>query len=386
MNEFSKPRPAGGTPVPPTRIDFTAQDRAWIADRISEVLADGRLTLGPYGERFEREFASLVGARHAIATNSGTSSLEISLRVMDVTGKDVLVPADTFFATAAAVVAAGGHPVLMDSDPATMSTTAEEVERRITPRTAGIIIVHIAGFVTGEMPEIMRVANEKELWVVEDAAHAHAATLNGRHAGTFGIAGSFSFYPTKVMTSAEGGMIVTDDEDLADEARIYRDQGKPGFLQNRHVRMGSNWRMSEPHAIIGLRHLSRLADMVAARRRIAARFDKALASEDLPVTAIAEPRGCTANYYKYPVMLGDGIDREAFKAYLKEAHGVSCSGEVYEAPLHRHPVFAGLDSGDLPKSEYLCSRHVCLPIFAGMTEEEAERTIDALRDAGRRFR
>ena len=371
--------------VPPTRIDFSADDRRWIADKITEVLATGRLTLGPYTEAFENDFASLLGAKHAIAVSSGTSALEIALRTRDVAGKDVLVPADTFFATAAAVMAAGGRPVLMDSDIRTMSTAAEEIERRITPQTAGIIIVHIAGFVTDRMPEILRVAQEHGLWVLEDAAHAHASTLNGRYAGTFGVAGAFSFYPTKVMTSAEGGMIVTDDDRLAEEARIYRDQGKASFLENKHIRMGSNWRLSEPHAIIGLRHLTHLEEMVAARRRIAAIFDEALTAEDLIVTPIAAPEGCVANYYKYPAMLPDGIDRDAFKAHLRNEHGVACSGEVYEAPLHKHPVFNALDTGDLPQSERLCSRHVCLPVFASMTDADAHRVVGALRAARKQF-
>ncbi len=279
--------------VPPTRIDFSEEDGRWIADRIVEVLATGRLTLGPYTEAFERDFAALVGARHAVAVNSGTSALEISLRALDVAGKDVLVPANTFFATAAAVMAAGARPVLMDSDLGTMSTATDEIGRRITAETAGIVIVHIAGFVTDEMSDILRAADEHDLWVLEDAAHAHGSTLSGRHAGTFGIAGTFSFYPTKVMTSAEGGMIVTGDDRLAQEARLYRDQGKAGFLENRHVRLGSNWRLSEPHAIIGLRHLTHLREMVEARRRIAAVYDEALAAEDLVVTPLAAPRAAS---------------------------------------------------------------------------------------------
>ena len=385
MNETPKIKQAEQAPVPPTKIDFTPEDAAWIAEKITEVLGTGRLTLGPYNEEFERDFAKIVGSKHAIAVSSGTSALEISLRTLDVAGKDVLVPADTFFATAAAVMAAGGTPILMDSDLRTMSTTAEEVARRITPDTAGVIIVHIAGFVTDEMPEIVRVAKERGLWVLEDAAHAHASTQGGRYAGTFGIAGAFSFYPTKVMTSAEGGMIVTDDDKLAEEARIYRDQGKASFLTNQHIRMGSNWRLSEPHAIIGIRHLTHLKDMVASRRRIAAIFDKALAEEDLVVTPIAEPKGCDGNYYKYPAMLPDGVDRAEFKAFLKNAHSVNCSGEVYEAPLHKHPVFTALDTGDLPQSERLCSRHICLPVFASMTDEEAYRVVDALRDARKHY-
>ncbi|MBK8959333.1 MAG: DegT/DnrJ/EryC1/StrS family aminotransferase [Proteobacteria bacterium] len=376
--------PASGAarpPVPPIRIDFSAEDRRWITERIDEVLANGQLTLGKYGAEFEAEFARQAGAKHAIAVNSGTSSLEIILRVLKVEGRDVLVPADTFMATATAVIAAGGNPILMDSDVRTMSTTPEEILRKLTPNTAGIMIVHIAGIVTDAMPAIAQLAKDKDLWLVEDAAHAHASRLDGKHAGTFGIAGSFSFYPTKVMTSAEGGMIVTDDDDLASEARIYRDQGKASFHQNLHVRIGSNWRMSEPHAIIGLRHHAHLEQMVADRRKWAARYDAAFAAQDFGVTPIAPPANCHANYYKYPVMLRDGVDRAALKQWLRESHGVICAGEVYEKPLHQHPALAHLATAGLEQAEYLCARHICLPMFASMTAEEVDRVLEALADA-----
>ena len=368
-------------PVPPIRIDFTAADRRWITERIDEVLCNGQLTLGKYGEQFEAEFARLAGAKHAIAVNSGTSSLETILRVLEVAGRDVLVPADTFMASATAVIAAGGNPILMDCDPRTMSTTPDEILRKLTPTTAGIMIVHIAGIVTDAMPAIVKLAQERGLWVVEDAAHAHASRLNGQHAGTFGIAGSFSFYPTKVMTSAEGGMIVTDDDALATEARIYRDQGKASFHQNLHVRLGSNWRMSEPHAIIGLRHFSHLEQMVADRRQWAALYDAALAARDYGVTPIAPPANCYANYYKYPVMLADGVDRTALKAWLRENHGVICAGEVYEKALHQHPALAHLAAPGLEQAEHLCARHICLPMFASMTAVEVQRVLDALAAA-----
>ncbi|WP_342642565.1 DegT/DnrJ/EryC1/StrS family aminotransferase [Rhodoligotrophos ferricapiens] len=371
-------------PIPPTRIDFSEDDSAWIAARITEVLKSGRLTLGPYTEEFEAVFSTYCGARHAIAVSSGTSSLEIILRSLDVAGKTVLVPADTFFATAAAVIAAGGRPVLMDSDIATMSTSPEEIARRITPDTVGIVIVHIAGIVTDRMPEIMALAQSRGLWVMEDAAHAHGSTLAGKHAGTFGRAGSFSFYPTKVMTSAEGGMIVTDDDELAAAARIFRDQGKASFHQNLHIRMGNNWRLSEPHAIIGLRHFSHLDEMIRNRRRIAGIYNEALGAGRSRFVPILPPEACHANYYKYPVMLPNGVDRSAIKAWLRDEHGVNCAGEVYELPLHRHPVFAAYDTGDLQQSEHLCSRHICLPIFASMTDDEAHRVITALRAAEER--
>lgn len=381
--------PASGAarpPVPPIRIDFSAEDRRWITERIDEVLANGQLTLGKYGAEFEAEFARQAGAKHAIAVNSGTSSLEIILRVLNVAGRDVLVPADTFMATATAVIAAGGNPILMDSDVRTMSTSPEEILRKLTPNTAGIMAVHIAGIVTDAMPAIAQLAKDKDLWLVEDAAHAHASRLDGKHAGTFGIAGSFSFYPTKVMTSAEGGMIVTDDDDLASEARIYRDQGKASFHQNLHVRIGSNWRMSEPHAIIGLRHHAHLEQMVADRRKWAARYDAAFAAQDFGVTPIAPPANCHANYYKYPVMLRDGVDRAALKQWLRDSHGVICAGEVYEKPLHQHPALAHLATAGLEQAEYLCARHICLPMFASMTAEEVDRVLEALADAKRQGR
>jgi dTDP-4-amino-4,6-dideoxygalactose transaminase len=237
------------------------------------------------------------------------------------------------------------------------------------------------------MPAIVAFAKNKGLWLMEDAAHAQGATLDGKHAGTFGLAGSFSFYPTKVMTSAEGGMIITDDDHLAAEARIYRDQGKASFLQNTHIRMGYNWRMSEPHAVIGLRHMEALPKMLTARRRIAALYDAALSrggsADNIGVRPLAVPKGCVANYYKYVVMLPDGVERAPLKAWLKEHHGVHCSGEVYEVPLHRNEVLTQYDPGDLTNAEIACGRQLCLPIFASMTDAEAARVIDALKDAKR---
>jgi perosamine synthetase len=225
-------------------------------------------------------------------------------------------------------------------------------------------------------------AHKKRLWLMEDAAHAQGASLDGIFAGNFGRAGSFSFYPTKVMTSGEGGMIVTADETLMEEARIYRDQGKAGFYQNVHIRMGYNWRMSEPHAIIGLRHLHNVPAMLASRRRIAARYDAALhALADRRADAprpLATPPGCVPNYYKYVVMLPKGVERAPLKARLKDEFGILCSGEVYEAPLQKNPVLSYLDTGDLPGSLDASARQLCLPIFASMTDDQADRVIAAL--------
>lgn len=366
------------TPVPAAKIQFLPEDRIWIADRIQEVLATGQLTLGKYGKEFEEKFAALCGVRHAIAVNSGTSALEIILRSLNVEGRDVLVPTNTFFATAAAVVHAGGNPILLDMDPESFSVLPETVERNLTPKTAGVIVVHIGGIVSAQMPALVDLARRKGLWLVEDAAHAHGSSLGDTKAGAFGIANSFSFYPTKVMTSGEGGMIVTNDDSIAEESRIYRDQGKASFTINAHVRMGYNWRMSEPHAIIGLKHLERLPGMIAERRAMAAVYDRGL--EDLKnLYALKVPSNGICNYYKYIAVLKEKRDRKALKTLLREKFAVSLAGEVYEEPLHKQPVFEKYYTGPLPVSEDLCARHICLPVFSGMLEQDAQEVLHALK-------
>jgi len=365
--------------IPAAKIQFTPEDRTWIADRIQEVLSTGQLTLGKYGAEFEQKFAQFCGVRHGISVNSGTSSLEIILRALGVEGKDVLVPTNTFFATAAAVVHAGGNPVLVDMDPESFAVRPEEMEKRLTPNTAGMIVVHIGGIVSQQMPALVELAGKKGMWLVEDAAHAHGSTYHGTSAGAFGMAGSFSFYPTKVMTSGEGGMIVTNDSKIAEEAKIYRDQGKASFTQNAHIRMGYNWRMSEPHAIIGLRHLQRLPQMIAERQVIARIYDQAL-GQFRNLYPLLVPAGGTCNYYKYIAVLKEKRDRKELKSLLRERYGVSLAGEVYEEPLHKQPVFEKYHTQPLPVSEDLCARHICLPIFSGMEEADAHHVMRALKE------
>lgn len=364
--------------VPPAKVDIAAEDRRWIADRIAEVLETGQLTLGKYGKMFEEKFAALCATKHAVAVNSGTSALEITLRALGVEGKDVLVPANTFFATAAAVVHAGGRPVLMDTDPESFGTAPEEAERRMTPDTVGMVVVHIGGLISRRMPELKAFAERKGIWLVEDAAHAHGCSYGGTSAGAFGIAGTFSFYPTKVMTSGEGGMIVTSDDRIADEARFLRDQGKASFLENLHTRLGYNWRLSEPHAIIGVRHFERLPAMIAARQRIAEIYDDGLARIE-GLSPLAAPQGAVCNYYKYVVLLRKRVDRKALKGRLRQEFGVALSGEVYEQPLHEQPIFRPFAKAPLPVSEDICARHICLPVFASMTEGQAHQVINALK-------
>lgn len=362
--------------VPAASVWFPDEDRAAILALIDESLRSGRLTLGPVGDRLEEEFATRHDAEHAVAVASGTSALEIVLRALGVEGREVIVPANTFHATAAAVIAAGAVPRFADGDPSTLAIDVESARHLLGPLTAAVITVHIGGYIAPSVLDLRAVCDGAGVALVEDAAHAHGASLDGRSAGSFGVAGTFSFYPTKVMAGGEGGMIVTADARLADEARIYRDQGKASFLSNLHTRLGSNWRMSEPHAAIALTQLGRLDEFIARRTEIAKRYDAAVPALGLiPVVVSARS---TTNYYKYVAYLPEGVDRAVVKKRLREEWDVSLSGEVYEVPLHLQPVFGPWAEGALPGAEELCARHVCLPVSAIMTADQADYVVDAL--------
>jgi perosamine synthetase len=363
--------------VPAARIVFSRDDRRAVLALIDESLRTGSLTLGANTRGFEEAFAARHDGRHAVAVSSGTSALEIILRSIGVDGREVVVPTNTFFASAAAVVHAGGTPRLADVSPATLALSVETVEATLTPATAAVMLVHIGGLITPEVDAIRALCDDHGVVLVEDAAHAHGASYQGRPAGSFGQAAAFSFYPTKVMTSGEGGMILTGDDRIRDEALIYRDQGKAGFLGGDHVRMGSAWRMSELHAAVGLVHLGRLDEAISTRQAAAERYDKALGGAGL-CEPLAVPDGCVTNYYKYIALLDPGIDRAALKVDLKERAGVSLSGEVYALPLHRQPVFAELAAGPFPIADDVCARHVCLPVHSDMTDDEADYVIERL--------
>jgi perosamine synthetase len=366
--------------IPPAKVYFSERDRQVILQQIDEALVSGQLTLGKHVKAFEECFAQKIGARYAVAVSSGTSSLEIPLRIFGVHDKTVLVPTNTFFATPAAVIHAGGKPRFADADPATFAISLEGIKSRLTEDTAGVIVVHIAGIVSPELPAIRDFCKERGLFLLEDAAHAHGSSLDGQAAGTFGDAASFSFYPTKVMTSAEGGMVVTDNPRLYEEALIYRDQGKADFLTNEHTRCGYNWRMSEPHAIIGHTQLGRLEEFVAARNRIARIYDDGL--REIPgLTALSLPLASRSNYYKYIALLDASLDRGTLKKLLREEYGVGLSGEVYETPCHVQPVFEEYQDGEFPIAVDICRRHVCLPVYATMTEGEARYVLASLHAA-----
>ena len=368
--------------IPAAKIYFPEEDRDEILEKIGEVLATGQLTLGKYGREFEEKFAEYVGTKYAVAVNSGTSALEISLRALDVKGQSVIVPTNTFFATPASVIHAGGEVIFADVTE-NLCIDPVSVKENLREDTKGVIVVHIGGTLPPQIKAIQEICEGHDLFLLEDAAHAHGSTLKGKKAGTFGDAAAFSFYPTKVMTSGEGGMITTEDEKIYERALVFRDQGKAGFYGNVHTELGYNWRMSEVHAILGLSQFARLEEFISDRREVAKIYDEELKKIDR-ITPVKIPDNVKSNYYKYCALLEEGIDRTDFKKEVKEKYKVSLSGEVYELPCHLQPIFKealGFNGGEFPVAEDLCKRHVCLPVFATMTEEQAKYVVESLKEA-----
>ena len=367
--------------IPPVKLYFPHEDIQRIIAEIDKVLQSGMLTLGNNTKYFEVEYAKLCMVRHAIAVNSGTSALEIALRTMRMeAGDEVLVPTNTFTATAATVFLTGGKPILTDIDPQTLCMDAENIQKHVTQKTKGVIVVHIGGLVCPDMKAVREICRDYKLFLIEDAAHAQGSMINGQPAGSLGDVGCFSFYPTKVMTSGEGGMITTNDNHIDEMARILRDQGKQNFNSNIIVELGNNWRLPEINAVIGRIQLERLPEIIERRNKIARYYDGKVKNIN-GVRPLETPSNIINNYYKYTIFVEPDIDRERIKGKLRQ-EGVRCGGEVYWPPLHLQPIYRrllGTKEGDFPKAEDACSRMICLPMYSQMTLDDVDFVIEKLK-------
>jgi perosamine synthetase len=356
--------------IPATKAYFNTEDKRFILQKFDEIL-DGESFLAQhkYCEEFERLFSEYTGSKFGATTNSGTSALEVIFRSLGCKGYDVIVPTNTFAATAFAVIHAGGRPIFADCS-TDLTVDPEDVKRKITKNTKAIVTVHIGGLVSPQTEELKELCEEKDIYFVEDAAHAHGSMLNNQKAGTFGIAGAFSFFSTKVMTSGEGGMIVTDNENLYNKAKILRDQAKikKGNYQNYHEDLGYNWRMTEVQALMGITQLKNLENFIARRNELAKIYDEEL-SDLQNLTILERPANVRHNYYKYIAFLS-GVNRDKLHEGLK-VRGINMGGYVYEIPLHLLPVFEEFSHRRLPVAEDLCSRHICPPIYYTLSDDEA---------------
>ncbi|MFF0223191.1 DegT/DnrJ/EryC1/StrS family aminotransferase [Streptomyces sp. NPDC004629] len=364
--------------VPAVEIEVPDDERRQVLAEVDRLLRAGKFSQGANVEAFEEEFAAFTRAPHAVAVANGTTALELILCALDVRGREVVVPAGTNFATYIAAERAGATVRLADVDPATMAPTVEQVRAACTPRTAAVTVVHTGGLISAETEAVAAWCERRGIALVEDCAHAHGSERDGRHAGTFGVAGAFSFFATKVMTTGEGGMVITGDPRLAEEIRLLRNLGKPEAWVSRHTRPGWNARLPEFAAVLGRAQLARLPRALAARREVVAGYADAL--RGLPVgDFLVADHPCSG--YKAMLLLPSGTDRDALKAALR-VRGVQAAGEVYATPLHHQPWLTERHRDlSLPGTERGCAGQLCLPIYPGLGEKRLTHVVRALSES-----
>jgi perosamine synthetase len=334
------------------------------------VLESGQLAQGSRVAEFERRFAALCGTGYAVATSNGTTALHLALLAHGVgPGDEVIVPAFSFIATANSVLFTGARPVFADIDPATYNMDVEHAASLITPRTRAIMPVHLYGQ-PADLAPLAELAEQHGLVLVEDAAQAHAARYRGRAVGGFGT-GCFSFYPTKNMTSGEGGMITTDDAALADRLRMLRQHGMN--RQYYHEVLGFNFRLTDLQAAVGLAQLDKLAGWTEARRDNAAFYDARLPGEVAPAVL----PGAEHVYHQYTLRIPGDRDRAV---ELLAERGVQAR-VYYPLPIHQQPLYQDLGYHDrLPHAERASRQVLSIPVHPSLTPAEREQVAAAVHE------
>lgn len=360
-------------------------------DEVVSSLKSGWLGTGPKVHRFEEMFKEYKGTKYAMALNTCTAALHLSMLAIGITPDDeVIVPSMTFAATANAVIHAGGKPVFADCKRDTMNIDPEDIERKITPKTKAIIPVHFAGRAC-DMEAIMDIARRHNLKVIEDCAHAIETLYYGKKAGTFGDLGCFSFYVTKNIVTGEGGMVVTDNEEYANHIKIlalhgmskdaWRRFSDEGYKHYQVVYSGFKYNMMDIQAAIGIHQLPRIEKYWKRRQEIWDRYNEAF--QDLPVFT---PKSIESNtrhaYHLYTLLLDIDNLKITRDQFLDEMTKQNIGVGVHYIALHLHPYYQntyGYKRGDFPNAEWISDRTVSLPLSAKLTDEDVEDVIKAVR-------
>ncbi len=347
---------------------------------VLECLETGWISsLGRFIGDFEAAFAAYCGVKHAVACNNGTTALHLALVGLGIgPGDEVIVPTLTYIASANCVAYCGATPVFVDSDPTTMNLDPAKLEAAITPRTKAIMAVHLYGHPV-DMDPVREIAARHNLKVVEDAAESVGATYKGVRTGGLGDIAMFSLFGNKIITSGEGGMVLTDDADLDARLRLYRSQGADPKRRYWHSVIGYNYRMTNVTAAIGLAQLERVEHHLAERRRVAAGYDVRLAGLTnrvaLPMT---EPWAERAHWMYNIVLAEGGPDRDAVMAAM-DAAGIETRPVFY--PVHTMPPYAPSGQGPFPVAESIAARGISLPTHAALTDGDLDRVVEALTRA-----
>ena len=370
MTQPTPSTPPGPPPIPVAKPLLGEEE----SKAVAEAIASGMIASGPRVAAFEKAFAAFVGAKHAVATSNATTGLHAALVALGVgPGDEVVLPAFTFIATANTVLFSGATPVFVDVDPETYNLDLDAVEAAITDRTRCVMPVHLYGN-PAEMDALQELAERHELKVLGDAAQAHGAAIGARKVGTFGDCECFSFYPTKNMTTGEGGVVTTDDADLAERVRSFVNHGraKSELGTYDHARLGHNFRMTDVHAAIGLVQLRKLPDWNEKRRQNARALSQGL--KDAGLGLPEERPGTTHVFHQYTVRTPE---RDGLMGRLKAA-GIGY-GVYYPKPLHGYPHLARFKRHETPESDRAAREVLSLPAHPALTPQDLDRVCDAAR-------
>lgn len=350
-------------------------------DAVVEVLRSGQLSLGPRLPEFERVMAEYVGVPHAVAVSSGTAALHLALVGLGIgEGDEVITSSFSFIASANAILSVGAQPVFVDIDPDTLNFDPAAIEARITPRTRAILVVHVFGRPV-DMVAILAIAQQHQLKVVEDACEALGAEVADGRVGSLGDAGVFGFYPNKVITTAEGGVLVTSRQELAEQARRLRNQGRDGAQDwFEHVEFGYNYRLSDLACALGIVQLRRIEEFLVARARVAQGYHHRLFDHPGLVLPAPDCPGGRISWFAYVIRLAPEFGRAERDALAQGliALGIGCGR--YFAPIHLQPVYRerGFLPGSLPLTESAGDRCLALPFHNRLGAAEVDRVCDAV--------
>jgi len=352
---------------------------------VSDVIRSGALSLGPKIEEFESKFTEVAGTKHAIAVNSGTSGLHLCMKALGIKpGDEVITASFSFVASSNPIIFEGGKPVFADIDEKTYNMDVQKIEEAITDRTKAILPVHIFGQPCN-MEAIMELAERRNISVVEDACEAIGATYNGKKVGTFGKSSVFAFYPNKQMTTGEGGMIVTDDDETARLCRSFRNQGRDDTGQwLNHVRIGYNYRLDEMSCAMGVEQIKKIDFIINKRREIAATYTKKLEGVEGIITPYIDPKA-DPTWFVYSLRTDEGVDRNKIVAYLNE-QGIGSKAYFYP-PIHLQPIYKqmyGFKENDFPITEKISNTAFIIPFFTEITGGQIDDVCTVIEDAVRK--
>lgn len=350
-------------------------------DAVVAVLQSPNLSLGPKLGEFETAFADYIGRKYAIAVNSGTSALHLCMLALGIgPGDEVITTPFSFIATTNIVLMVGAKPVFVDIDPISYNIDTDRIAEKITGKTKAIVPVEVFGNPHGT-DRVYELARKHNLLCVEDSCEALGSVVNGKKVGTLGEASTFAFYPNKQMTTGEGGIILTDNEHVANLCASLRNQGRDvnaGWLA--HARLGYNYRLSDINCAIGIEQLKRIDTFITKRRQVVQWYHQFL-GDDTRLVLPSEPQGCQISWFVYVVRLNDDYtpeQRDHILTSLRE-HGIGCNN--YFTPIHLQPFIAeqlGCKEGDFPVTERISQRTIALPFYNNLTEQQVETVCAAL--------